>query len=70
MYIFHTHALRVNEAPENPLCKNKRKEKAHGAEAVDGMETAVQREATWNGTVHSFNSQVLAEKKKTEKQIK
>lgn len=35
-------------------------EEAHGGEAVDGMETAVQREATWNETVHSFDSQVLA----------
>lgn len=27
------------------------------------METAAQREATWNGTVHSFDSQVLALRK-------
>lgn len=51
--------------------KNKREEEeeeAHGGEAVDGMETAAQREATWNGTVHSFDSQVLAlRKRKTKK---
>lgn len=28
------------------------------------METAAQREATWNETVHSFDSQVLAQRKK------
>lgn len=45
-------------------------EEAHGGEAVDGMETAAQREATWNGTVHSFDSQVLALRKRKKKDKK
>lgn len=34
------------------------------------METAAQREATWNGTVHSFDSQVLALRKRKKKDKK
>lgn len=77
VYIFHTHALRVNEALQNPTVQKKKEhkreeeEEAHGGEAVDGMETAAQREATWNRTVHSFDSQVLAlRKRKTKKKWK
>lgn len=51
--------------------KREEEEEAHGGEAVDGMETAAQREATWNRTVHSFDSQVLAlRKRKTKKKWK
>lgn len=51
------------------LYKETREEEAHSGDAVDGMETATQLEATWNGTVHSFDSQVLALKIKTKKEM-
>lgn len=44
MYIFHTHALCVDEAVENLTVQ---KQKAHSGDVVDGMET-IQCEDVWN----------------------